>query len=74
MNIQERFSLRKSAVGLVSVSLLCAIYTSTVAADTVVTGVNEIIEESQVKDEVSIESEKNESLDGSNIEIVEEIA
>ncbi|WP_419579723.1 YSIRK-type signal peptide-containing protein, partial [Streptococcus suis] len=28
MNIQERFSLRKSAVGLVSVSLLCAIYTS----------------------------------------------
>ncbi|HEM4716858.1 TPA: IdeS/Mac family cysteine endopeptidase, partial [Streptococcus suis] len=41
---------------------------------TVVTGVNEIIEESQVKDEVSIESEKNESLDGSNIEIVEEIA
>ncbi|MDG3288158.1 IdeS family IgM protease [Streptococcus suis] len=74
MNIQERFSLRKFAVGLVSVSLLCAIYTSTVAADTVVTGVNEIIEESQVKDEVSIESEKNESLDGSNIEIVEEIA
>ncbi|WP_449462868.1 IdeS/Mac family cysteine endopeptidase [Streptococcus suis] len=74
MNIQERFSLRKSAVGLVSVSLLCAIYTSTVAADTVVTGVNEIIEESQVKDEVSIESEKNESLDGSNLEIVEEIA
>ncbi|HEM4955779.1 TPA: IdeS/Mac family cysteine endopeptidase [Streptococcus suis] len=74
MNIQERFSLRKSVVGLVSVSLLCAIYTSTVAADTVVTGVNEIIEESQVKDEVSIESEKNESLDGSNIEIVEEIA
>nr|ANG65616.1 IgM protease Mac [Streptococcus suis] len=74
MNIQERFSLTKSAVGLVSVSLLCAIYTSTVAADTVVTGVNEIIEESQVKDEVSIESEKNESLDGSNIEIVEEIA
>ncbi|MDG3208610.1 IdeS family IgM protease [Streptococcus suis] len=74
MKIQERFSLRKSAVGLVSVSLLCAIYTSTVAADTVVTGVNEIIEESQVKDEVSIESEKNESLDGSNIEIVEEIA
>ncbi|HEM4737097.1 TPA: IdeS/Mac family cysteine endopeptidase [Streptococcus suis] len=74
MRIQERFSLRKSAVGLVSVSLLCAIYTSTVAADTVVTGVNEIIEESQVKDEVSIESEKNESLDGSNIEIVEEIA
>lgn len=74
MNIQERFSLRKSAVGLVSVSLLCAIHTSTVAADTVVTGVNEIIEESQVKDEVSIESEKNESLDGSNIEIVEEIA
>lgn len=64
----------KIAVGLVSVSLLCAIYTSTVAADTVVTGVNEIIEESQVKDEVSIESEKNESLDGSNIEIVEEIA
>lgn len=58
MNIQERFSLRKSAVGLVSVSLLCAIYTSTVADDTVVTGVNEIIEESQVKDEVSIESEK----------------
>ncbi len=58
MNIQERFSLRKSAVGLVSVSLLCAIYTSTVAADTVVTGVNEIIEESQVKAEVSIESEK----------------
>lgn len=58
MNIQERFSLRKSAVGLVSVSLLCAIHTSTVAADTVVTGVNEIIEESQVKDEVSIESEK----------------
>ena len=43
-------------------------------SDTVVTGVNEIIEESQVKDEVSIESEKNESLDGSNIEIVEEIA
>ncbi|MFX3985470.1 YSIRK-type signal peptide-containing protein, partial [Streptococcus suis] len=37
MNIQERFSLSKSAVGLVSVSLLCAIYTSTVAADTVVT-------------------------------------
>ncbi|MEG3241422.1 IdeS/Mac family cysteine endopeptidase, partial [Streptococcus suis] len=74
MNIQDRFSLRKSAVGLVSVSLLCAIYTSTVAADTVVTGVNEIIEESQVKDEVSIESEKNESLDGSNLEIVEEIA
>ncbi|HFI0215021.1 TPA: IdeS/Mac family cysteine endopeptidase [Streptococcus suis] len=74
MNIQERFSLRKSAVGLVSVSLLCAIYTSTVAADTVVTGVNEIIEESQVKDEASIESEKNESLDGSNLEIVEEIA
>ncbi|HEM5132886.1 TPA: IdeS/Mac family cysteine endopeptidase [Streptococcus suis] len=74
MNIQERFSLRKSAVGLVSVSLLCAIHTSTVAADTVVTGVNEIIEESQVKDEVSIESEKNESLDGSNLEIVEEIA
>ena len=74
MNIQERFSLRKSAVGLVSVSLLCAIYTSTVAADTVVTGVNEIIEESQVKDEVAIESEKNESLDGSNLEIVEEIA
>ncbi|HEL1930484.1 TPA: IdeS/Mac family cysteine endopeptidase, partial [Streptococcus suis] len=74
MNIQERFSLRKSAVGLVSVSLLCAIHTSTVAADTVVTGVNEIIEESQVKDEVSIESEKNEFLDGSNLEIVEEIA
>ncbi|MFM0793808.1 IdeS/Mac family cysteine endopeptidase [Streptococcus suis] len=74
MNIQERFSLRKSAVGLVSVSLLCAIYTSTVAADTVVTGMNEIIEESQVKDEASIESEKNESLDGSNLEIVEEIA
>ncbi|HEL1757990.1 TPA: IdeS/Mac family cysteine endopeptidase, partial [Streptococcus suis] len=74
MRIQERFSLRKSAVGLVSVSLLCAIYTSTVAADTVVTGVNEIIEESQVKDEVSIESEKNESLDSSNLEIVEEIA
>ncbi|HFI0368311.1 TPA: IdeS/Mac family cysteine endopeptidase [Streptococcus suis] len=74
MNIQERFSLRKSAVGLVSVSLLCAIHTSTVAADTVVTGVNEIIEESQVKDEASIESEKNESLDGSNLEIVEEIA
>ncbi|MFM0820695.1 IdeS/Mac family cysteine endopeptidase [Streptococcus suis] len=74
MNIQERFSLRKSAVGLVSVSLLCAIHTSTVAADTVVTGVNEIIEESQVKDEVSIESEKNESLDGSNLEIVEKIA
>ncbi|HEM6453296.1 TPA: IdeS/Mac family cysteine endopeptidase [Streptococcus suis] len=74
MNIQERFSLRKSAVGLVSVSLLCAIHTSTVAVDTVVTGVNEIIEESQVKDEASIESEKNESLDGSNLEIVEEIA
>ncbi|HEM3463265.1 TPA: IdeS/Mac family cysteine endopeptidase [Streptococcus suis] len=74
MNIQERFSLRKSAVGLVSVSLLCTIHTSTVAADTVVTGVNEIIEESQVKDEASIESEKNESLDGSNLEIVEEIA
>ncbi|WP_449453930.1 IdeS/Mac family cysteine endopeptidase [Streptococcus suis] len=74
MNIQERFSLRKSAVGLVSVSLLCAIHTSAVAADTVVTGVNEIIEESQVKDEASIESEKNESLDGSNLEIVEEIA
>ncbi|HEM5139983.1 TPA: IdeS/Mac family cysteine endopeptidase [Streptococcus suis] len=74
MNIQERFSLRKSAVGLVSVSLLCAIYTSTVAADTVVTGMNEIIEESQVKDEASIESEKNESLEGSNLEIVEEIA
>ncbi|MGG6738613.1 UNVERIFIED_CONTAM: IdeS/Mac family cysteine endopeptidase [Streptococcus suis] len=74
MNIQERFSLRKSAVGLVSVSLLCAIHTSTVAADTVVTGVNEIIEESQVKDEASIESEKNKSLDGSNLEIVEEIA
>ncbi|HEM6534110.1 TPA: IdeS/Mac family cysteine endopeptidase [Streptococcus suis] len=74
MNIQERFSLRKSAVGLVSVSLLCAIHTSTVAADTVVTGMNEIIEESQVKDEVAIESEKNESLDGSNLEIVEEIA
>ncbi|HFU4435213.1 TPA: IdeS/Mac family cysteine endopeptidase [Streptococcus suis] len=74
MNIQERFSLRKSAVGLVSVSLLCAIHTSTVAADTVVTGMNEIIEESQVKDEASIESEKNESLDGSNLEIVEEIA
>ncbi|MFH6623939.1 IdeS/Mac family cysteine endopeptidase [Streptococcus suis] len=74
MNIKERFSLRKSAVGLVSVSLLCAIHTSTVAADTVVTGVNEIIEESQVKDEASIESEKNESLDGSNLEIVEEIA
>ncbi|MGU8064377.1 IdeS/Mac family cysteine endopeptidase [Streptococcus suis] len=74
MNIQERFSSRKSAVGLVSVSLLCAIHTSTVAADTVVTGVNEIIEESQVKDEVAIESEKNESLDGSNLEIVEEIA
>ncbi|NQN38363.1 Mac family protein [Streptococcus suis] len=74
MNIQERFSLRKSAVGLISVSLLCAIHTSTVAADTVVTGVNEIIEESQVKDEASIESEKNESLDGSNLEIVEEIA
>ncbi|HEM5295276.1 TPA: IdeS/Mac family cysteine endopeptidase [Streptococcus suis] len=74
MNIQERFSLRKSAVGLVSVSLLCAIHTSTVAADTVVTGVNEIIEESQVRDEVSIESEKNEFQDGSNLEIVEEIA
>ncbi|MDE7535942.1 IdeS/Mac family cysteine endopeptidase [Streptococcus suis] len=74
MNIQERFSLRKSAVGLVSVSLLCAIYTSTVAADTVVTGMNEIIEESQVKDEAFIESEKNESLEGSNLEIVEEIA
>ncbi|HFR3186271.1 TPA: IdeS/Mac family cysteine endopeptidase [Streptococcus suis] len=74
MNIQERFSLRKSAVGLVSVSLLCAIYTSTVAADTVVTGMNEIIEESQVKDEASIESEKNKSLEGSNLEIVEEIA
>ncbi|HFI0815654.1 TPA: IdeS/Mac family cysteine endopeptidase, partial [Streptococcus suis] len=74
MNIQERFSLRKSAVGLVSVSLLCTIHTSTVAADTVVTGVNEIIEESQVKDEASIESEKNESLDGSNLETVEEIA
>ncbi|WP_330847531.1 IdeS/Mac family cysteine endopeptidase [Streptococcus suis] len=74
MNIQERFSLRKSAVGLVSVSLLCAIYTSTVAADTVVTGMNEIIEESQVKDEASIESEKNESLEGSNLEIEEEIA
>ncbi|WP_024412739.1 host-specific IgM cysteine endopeptidase Ide-Ssuis [Streptococcus suis] len=74
MRIQERFSLRKSAVGLVSVSLLCAIHTSTVAADTVVTGVNEIIEESQVRDEVAIESEKNESLDNSNLEIVEEIA
>ncbi len=50
MRIQERFSLRKSAVGLVSVSLLCtAIYAPTVVADTVTTRENLTIEELQEK-------------------------
>ncbi|HEM5424137.1 TPA: IdeS/Mac family cysteine endopeptidase [Streptococcus suis] len=75
MRIQERFSLRKSAVGLVSVSLLCtAIYAPTVVADTVTTRENLTIEELQEKEEASTESEKLGSLDDSSSEIVEEIA
>ncbi|HFI0586873.1 TPA: IdeS/Mac family cysteine endopeptidase [Streptococcus suis] len=75
MRIQERFSLRKSAVGLVSVSLLCtAIYAPTVVADTVTTRENLTIEELQEKEEASTESEKLSSLDDSSSEIVEEIA
>ncbi|ASW49953.2 host-specific IgM cysteine endopeptidase Ide-Ssuis [Streptococcus suis] len=74
MRIQERFSLRKSAVGLVSVSLLCtAIYAPTVAADTVTTRENLTIEELQEKEEASTESEKLGSLDDSSSEIVEKV-
>ncbi|HFR3592320.1 YSIRK-type signal peptide-containing protein [Streptococcus suis] len=74
MNIQERFSLRKSAVGLVSVSLLCtAIYAPTVVADTVTTRENLTIEELQEKEEASTESEKLGSLDDSSSEIVEKV-
>ncbi|HFR3424660.1 TPA: IdeS/Mac family cysteine endopeptidase, partial [Streptococcus suis] len=72
--IQERFSLRKSAVGLVSVSLLCtAIYAPTVVADTVTTRENLTIEELQEKEEASTESEKLGSLDDSSSEIVEKV-
>ncbi|HEL1669085.1 TPA: IdeS/Mac family cysteine endopeptidase [Streptococcus suis 2651] len=74
MRIQERFSLRKSAVGLVSVSLLCtAIYAPTVVADTVTTRENLTIEELQEKEEASTESEKLGSLDDSSSEIVEKV-
>ncbi|HEM3122883.1 TPA: IdeS/Mac family cysteine endopeptidase [Streptococcus suis] len=74
MRIQERFSLRKSAVGLVSVSLLCtAIYAPTVVADTVTTRENLTIEELQEKEEASTESEKLGSLDDSSSEIVEKL-
>ncbi|HEM6099475.1 host-specific IgM cysteine endopeptidase Ide-Ssuis [Streptococcus suis] len=74
MKIQERFSLRKSAVGLVSVSLLCtAIYAPTVVADTVTTRENLTIEELQEKEEASTESEKLGSLDDSSSEIVEKV-
>ncbi|HEM4694639.1 TPA: IdeS/Mac family cysteine endopeptidase [Streptococcus suis] len=74
MRIQERFSLRKSAVGLVSVSLLCtAIYAPTVVADTVTTRENLTIEELQEKEEASTESEKLSSLDDSSSEIVEKV-
>ncbi|HFR3674471.1 TPA: IdeS/Mac family cysteine endopeptidase, partial [Streptococcus suis] len=74
MRIQERFSLRKSAVGLVSVSLLCtAIYAPTVVADTVTTRENLTIEELQEKEEESTESEKLSSLDDSSSEIVEKV-
>ncbi len=74
MNIQERFSLRKSAVGLVSVSLLCtAIYAPTVVADTVTTRENLTIEELQEKEEASTDSEKLGSLDDSSSEIVEKV-
>ncbi|HEM4191341.1 TPA: IdeS/Mac family cysteine endopeptidase, partial [Streptococcus suis] len=72
--IQERFSLRKSAVGLVSVSLLCtAIYAPTVVADTVTTRENLTIEELQEKEEASTDSEKLGSLDDSSSEIVEKV-
>ncbi|MFH6645554.1 host-specific IgM cysteine endopeptidase Ide-Ssuis [Streptococcus suis] len=74
MRIQERFSLRKSAVGLVSVSLLCtAIYAPTVVADTVITRENLTIEELQEKEEASTDSEKLGSLDDSSSEIVEKV-
>ncbi|HEL1963894.1 TPA: IdeS/Mac family cysteine endopeptidase [Streptococcus suis] len=74
MNIQERFALRKSAVGLVSVSLLCtAIYAPTVVADTVTTRENLTIEELQEKEEASTDSEKLGSLDDSSSEIVEKV-
>ncbi|HEM6576661.1 MAG: IdeS/Mac family cysteine endopeptidase [Streptococcus suis] len=74
MRIQERFSLRKSAVGLVSVSLLCTvIYAPTVVADTVTTRENLTIEELQEKEEASTESEKLSSLDDSSSEIVEKV-
>ena len=74
MRIQERFSLRKSAVGLVSVSLLCtAIYAPTVVANTVTTRENLTIEELQEKEEASTESEKLGSLDDSSSEIVEKV-
>ncbi|HEM6172499.1 TPA: IdeS/Mac family cysteine endopeptidase [Streptococcus suis] len=74
MKIQERFSLRKSAVGLVSVSLLCtAIYAPTVVADTVTTRENLTIEELQEKEEASTDSEKLGSLDDSSSEIVEKV-
>ncbi|HFR3211203.1 TPA: IdeS/Mac family cysteine endopeptidase [Streptococcus suis] len=74
MRIQERFSLRKSAVGLVSVSLLCtAIYAPTVVADTVTTRENLTIEELQEKEEASTDSEKLGSLDNSSSEIVEKV-
>ncbi|MGJ5932220.1 host-specific IgM cysteine endopeptidase Ide-Ssuis [Streptococcus suis] len=74
MRIQERFSLRKSAVGLVSVSLLCtAIYAPTVVADTVTTRENLTIEELQEKEEASTDSEKLGSLDDSSSEIVEKV-
>ncbi|HFR3923197.1 TPA: IdeS/Mac family cysteine endopeptidase [Streptococcus suis] len=72
--MQERFSLRKSAVGLVSVSLLCtAIYAPTVVADTVTTRENLTIEELQEKEEASTDSEKLGSLDDSSSEIVEKV-
>ncbi|HFI0358314.1 TPA: IdeS/Mac family cysteine endopeptidase [Streptococcus suis] len=74
MRIQERFSLRKSAVGLVSVSLLCTvIYAPTVVADTVTTRENLTIEGLQEKEEASTESEKLSSLDDSSSEIVEKV-
>ncbi|NQM90364.1 Mac family protein [Streptococcus suis] len=74
MRIQERFSLRKSAVGLVSISLLCtAIYAPTVVADTVTTRENLTIEELQEKEEASTDSEKLGSLDDSSSEIVEKV-
>ncbi|HFR3523427.1 TPA: host-specific IgM cysteine endopeptidase Ide-Ssuis [Streptococcus suis] len=74
MRIQERFSLRKSAVGLVSVSLLCtAIYAPTVVADTVTTRENLTIEELQEKEEASTDSERLGSLDDSSSEIVEKV-